>query len=217
MNTLCRPGAALDLTEAQVDLATRRVDMNPPGRKRTKKGRPVVPITNTLLPFLQGGVPLFQHPLRTEESKRRDPTKGRAPTHYVNWCGKPVTTVRKSFAQLVENAKLPAAVTPYSLRHTMATELRARGVPAWEVEGLLGHKRKGVTEKYARFAPDYLSAGSTAIDAYFDDLGVALALHSERCNITGLRLIPYKIREQIGAGEEDRTLDIHLGKVALYR
>ncbi|HBT67099.1 MAG TPA: hypothetical protein DEB63_01295 [Agrobacterium sp.] len=59
-----------------------------------------------------------------------------------------------------------------SLRHTMATELRRRGVSAWEIEGLLGHRRPSTTEKYAHYAPDYLSAGRMAIDAYFETLGL---------------------------------------------
>ena len=59
----------------------------------------------------------------------------------------------------------------FSRSSKMATELRRRGVPAWEVEGMLGHKRPGVTEIYAEFAPDYLSKGREAIDAYFADLG----------------------------------------------
>jgi site-specific recombinase XerD len=63
---------------------------------------------------------------------------------------------------MVKEAGLPKEVTPYSLRHTMAAELRRCGVrvPAWEVQGLLGHKAVGVTEIYARFDPDYMATGS---------------------------------------------------------
>ncbi|TIN42029.1 MAG: hypothetical protein E5Y32_21155 [Mesorhizobium sp.] len=63
----------------------------------------------------------------------------------------------------------------------MAIELRMRGVPAWEVEGLLGHRRPGVTETSAEFAPDYLSKGREAIDAYFTDLGVSLPVPEGLC------------------------------------
>jgi hypothetical protein len=54
-----------------------------------------VPITNALLPF---------------ECVR-----------FVTWRGKPVRSIKKTFARGVE---APATVTPYALRHTMATELR---------------------------------------------------------------------------------------------
>ncbi|WP_420710502.1 site-specific integrase [Asticcacaulis sp. SL142] len=148
LNTLARPGAVLDLAPNQVDLDARLIDLNPRGRKRTKKGRPIVPITDTLLPYIT----------------RRDVSR------FVNWHGKPIQSIKKGFATVVSAAGLSKDTTPYSLRHTMAAELRARGVPAWEVEGLLGHKLPGTTERYAKFAPDYLSQGAAAIDAYFTDI-----------------------------------------------
>ena len=52
LNTGCRPEAARDLTVFQLDLARGRLDLNPPGRERTSKGRPVVPITAALRPWL---------------------------------------------------------------------------------------------------------------------------------------------------------------------
>ena len=49
---------------------------------------------------------------------------------------------------------------PYTIRHTMATELRKRGVPPWEVSGMLGHRSEHkTTEIYAHYAPDYLGDG----------------------------------------------------------
>ena len=59
----------------------------------------------------------------------------------------------------MKRAGLSPDVSPYTLRHTMATELRKRGVPAWEVAGLLGHKAGSyrTTEIYAKFGPDYLA------------------------------------------------------------
>jgi len=168
LNTLGRPDAILDLSPFQVDLEDRRIDLNPRGRKQTKKYRPVVPITDTLMPFV------------TPRNESR----------FVNWHGKPIKSIKKVFATMVKAAELPSDITPYSLRHTMAAELRRRSVPMWEVEGLLGHKRAGITETYAQFDPDYLSNGSRAIDAYFADLGlrfpqsnvncVPLALHSAK-------------------------------------
>ncbi|WP_420798721.1 tyrosine-type recombinase/integrase [Nitratireductor pacificus] len=149
LNTLARPDAVLDLSPRQVDLEIRRIELNPPGRKQTKKRRPVVPITETLLPYL----------------------KARDLERFVNWHGKPIKSIKKVFATMVKEAGLPKEVTPYSLRHTMAAELRRRGVPAWEVQGLLGHKAVGVTEVYARFDPDYMATGSRAIDDYFAELG----------------------------------------------
>jgi integrase len=117
LNTLARPDAVLDLGPAQVDMKRRLIKLNPDGRQQTKKYRPVVPISKTLLPWLE----------QCEGSR------------YVLYHGKPVASVKKSFTKAAWGAGLED-VSPYCLRHTMATELRARGVPEWEAMGMLGHK-----------------------------------------------------------------------------
>ena len=146
LNTLARPDAVLDLSPSQVDIR-RRIKLNPDGRKQTKKNRPVVPISETLLPWLQGC-----------EGPR-----------YVLYGGKPVESIKKSFAKAVADAGL-SDVSPYCLRHTMGTELRSRGVPEWEAKGFMGHKSETArtTERYARFRPDHLGQAVRAIDAYFN-------------------------------------------------
>ncbi len=149
LNTLARPDAVLDLRPTQVDTKRRRIKLNPEGRKQTKKYRPVVPITETLLPWLQ-----------TCDG-----------TRHVLYGGNPVASIKKSFRKAVADAGLKN-VSPYCLRHTMGTELRARGVPEWEAKGFMGHK-SGVartTERYARFRPNHLGQAVQAIDAYFLEL-----------------------------------------------
>jgi hypothetical protein len=137
-----------------VNFARRLIDLNPKGRKQTKKYRPVVPITNTLLSWL--GKPVGER--------------------YVLYHGMPIASVKKSFARAAAMAEL-ADVSPYCLRHTMATELRARGVPEWEIMGMMGHKNAvaRTTERYARFRPEYLGEAVKAIDAYFVDLREAFS------------------------------------------
>ena len=102
----------LDLGPGQVDIKRRLIKLNPDGRKQTKRYRPVVPISETLLPWLeQSGGP-----------------------RYVLYHGKPVASVKKSLAKAVAAAGLKD-VSPYCLRHIMATELRTRGFPSgkrWE-------------------------------------------------------------------------------------
>ena len=149
LNTLARPDAILDLSPFQIDLENRRIDLNPAGRRQTKKHRPVVPITDTLLPWVSGA---------TAE-------------RLVHWHGRPVASIKTAWRRIRDVAGLPADASPYSLRHTMATELRRRGVPEWEVSGMLGHKRAGITETYAKFSPSYLGEAARAIDAFFADLG----------------------------------------------
>ena len=122
---------------------------------QTKKRRPVVPITDTLLPALQ------------------NPTG----EHLVNWHGRPIKKVRTLVRDTAKRAGI-GKIGTRTIRHTMATELRKRGVPMWEVEGFLGHKMPTTSERYARYAPDYLSAAATAIDDY---LRASCAPVLERC------------------------------------
>lgn len=116
LNTVARPEAVLDLAPAQVNLDGWRIDLNLKGRKQTRKYRPVVPITDTLLPFLAD----------------------RKVHRLVLWHGRPVASIKKIFARIVRDSGLSSEITPYSLRDTMAAELRRWGVLAWEVAVLLG-------------------------------------------------------------------------------
>ena len=64
-------------------------------------------------------------------------------------------------------------ITAYTLRHTVAAEMRKRGVPVWKVAGFLGHTSGyKTTEGYAKFGPDHLAEAVRAIDAYSADLGI---------------------------------------------
>ena len=153
LNTLARPEAVLDLRPSQVDLDIGRVSLNPKGRPQTKKRRPIVPLTDTLRPYV------------TDRSVAR----------FVNWHGKPIASVKGSFVTMIEEAGLSKEITPYSLRHTMAKMLRTKGVAPWEVQGMLGHRMPGPTETYAEFDPDYCIASRKAIDAYFAELGAEFA------------------------------------------
>lgn len=72
LNTLARPEAVRELTVFQIDFEHRLIDLNPRGRRQTKKYRPVVPITETLLPWL-----------RSASSE-----------YVVNWFGRPISGVR---------------------------------------------------------------------------------------------------------------------------
>ncbi len=51
-----------------------------------------------------------------------------------------------------------------------------RGVPPWEVAGLLGHRVPGVrtTERYAHYDPSYLGQAEAAIDAWMDEIETVL-------------------------------------------
>jgi integrase len=146
--TGCRGDAALDLQPFQLDWDASLIRLNPEGRQQTKKYRPIVPLTAAL--------------------KRE--LSGISAGYYVNWHGQKIGSIKKSWAKVRAAAKLPVWFAPKVLRHTVATELRRRGVPHWEVSGQIGHKKAGTSEIYAKFDPDYLGAARIALDAWMDDL-----------------------------------------------
>ncbi|MGE4528837.1 MAG: site-specific integrase, partial [Rhodospirillaceae bacterium] len=148
--TLARPSALLELRRSQIDFENRLINLNQPGRQQTKKYRPALPMAKALCPWLK----------RAEGEQ------------VIAYHGKPVASIKTAFTAAREKAGLDASVTPYTIRHTMATELRRRGVPQWEVGGMLGHQSAGfrTTEIYAKFDPTYLGKAIEAIDAYFTEL-----------------------------------------------
>lgn len=145
-NTLCRPGAGLDLTRFQVDLERGLLTLNPPGRKQTKKFRPVVPMTAALRPWLANFTG----------------------DRYMAHGDCKVTTAKNIWRRLRAAATLDGAVNGYSFRHTMARELRARGVPAEQIELMLGHRRpsghSSTSQIYAPYDPAYCREAVAAID-----------------------------------------------------
>jgi len=191
LGTACRPAAAFDLTGVQLDFENRLIELNPHGRMQTKKIRPLVKMPETLALVLEG-----------------------APNgHLITYKGKPVKCVRTAWRNLRDKCGLDDAVQPYSLRHTMARWLRKSGVSAWETAAQLGHKSREnrTTEIYAPFAPDYLTAASEAIDAYFGALRANYAPVPKRYFQPKIAQATDS-KEKIGAGDEIRTHDPHLGK-----
>ena len=148
--TCARPDAVLDLTYARCDVERRLITLNPKGRQQTKKFRPIVRMPDSMV-------------------QRLSTQPERATCDYViQYKAAPVRSVKKAWRQLRKNAGLDMSVNPYSLRHTMARWLRARGVPAWEVAAQLGHKQRGfsTTEIYAPFDPAYLKNAVAAVDEF---------------------------------------------------
>ena len=57
--------------------------------------------------------------------------------------------------------------TPYTLRHTAATWMAQRGVPMWEIAGLMGHTSTRMVERvYAKHHPDHMQKATRALDGH---------------------------------------------------
>jgi hypothetical protein len=90
----------------------------------------------------------------------------------IAYHGRAVASIKTAFRAARDKAGLENSVSPYTIRHTMATELRKRAVPPWEVSGMLGHQSAGfrTTEIYAKYDPSYLGQAVQAIGVWFIDL-----------------------------------------------
>jgi len=144
--TGARKGAILTLRWPQVDLVRGRIDFNPPGRKRTNKGRPVIPIPRGLHWFLG-------------HARLRGGDLG----YVINRNGEPLGDIKRAFATACTTAGI-VDVTPHTLRHTAGTWMAQRGVPMFEIAGYLGHSHERTSELYSHQHPDHLSRAREALD-----------------------------------------------------
>ena len=191
-NTLARPGAIMDLRGVQFDKLHNRVDLNPPGRRQTKKYRPILAVTPTLQPWLAAVT---------------DPRH-----HFVSYAGEPLKSVKTAWNKLREGAGLDDRVTPYSIRHGMAREMRKRKVPKEQISIFLGHLPKdsdATTSIYAPYEPEYCSEAVSAIE----DVMAEIRKHLKRANIDQpvldienlAKTIPSKTKAGIGDAKREEV------------
>ncbi|HVJ34906.1 MAG TPA: tyrosine-type recombinase/integrase [Terriglobia bacterium] len=161
-NTLARPAAILDLTPEQFDDAHGLVDLNPPVRVQNKKFRPILPVTPSLAPWLR--------------------KMSQAGTPFVTCRGKPITSISYTWRLTRQAAGLDNKITPYSIRHGMAREMRKRRVPTEQISLFLGHLPSGsnaTTSIYAPYEPAFLSDAVSAIEEVMMEI---------QSHLTGIRL-----------------------------
>jgi len=181
--TGARKEAILSLRWPQVDLDRRLIDFNPPGRARTSKGRPIIPIPRRLLTFLRlakqrgtdTGYVITQ--VRTvidangQRRRQRQPIKDIKKAFHAMACKAGFTTHWiKSKKTGPGRGGHPVSwihpvtdVTPHILRHTAASWMVQKGVSFAKVARYIGHKRSSTTETiYAHHAPDYLEDAASA-------------------------------------------------------
>jgi integrase len=139
--TAARKRALEELDWSQVDWDTGMIHLEKPGRRRTKKRRPSVPMHPKLRE-------LMERAFVERESK---------------WVLDNSGNVRKAFASLVKAAGLPAEVTPHVMRHTAATHMLRRKVPLWQVAGILGDTEATVQKTYGKHVPEALKEAVEAL------------------------------------------------------
>jgi integrase len=116
------------------------------GRRATNKRQTPTPIPPRLLAHM-----------------RRWVRRGVVTSHFVEWQGVPVKSVKTGFKHAVSLAGLWGKVTPHTLRHTAATWLMQRGVPIWQAAGYLGMSAEVLERTYGHHHPDYMRVAAQAI------------------------------------------------------
>jgi integrase len=110
------------------------------GSRQTKKRQPPVRLPARLLAHL-----------------RRWKRLGIARHAVVEWNGKPVASVRKSFASAARAAGIDRHITPHICRHTAATWAMQQGADIWDAAGYLGMSPEVLERVYGHHHPDFQS------------------------------------------------------------
>jgi integrase len=84
----------------------------------------------------------------------------RLKTHFIEWNGKPVASVKVGFASAVRLAGLEGRVHPHTLRHTSATWMMQNGEDIGEVAGFLGMSPQMLIDVYGHHHPDFQEAAA---------------------------------------------------------
>jgi integrase len=101
--------------------------------------------------------PPVRLPARLLAHLRRWKRLGIARHAVVEWNGKPVLSVRKSFASAARAAKIDRHITPHICRHTAATWAMQQGSDIWEAAGYLGMSPELLERVYGHHHPDFQS------------------------------------------------------------
>jgi integrase len=119
-------------------------DTHPVGAPRTKKRNAVVPVIDEFRPWLKA------------------------------WADFPHASVksRKTWWRTMRAAlDLPDNIVPKVIRHTIATDLRARGISLTDIAGLLGHSSESrITQVYAKYDPARLPHVKQALSSIWQDV-----------------------------------------------
>lgn len=137
MTTAARKSAITGLTWDRVDFRNGRLDFRDPTLPESNKKRAIVPVNQQVLELL-----------RT--------VQGMARTDYViEYMGRPVKDIKKSFQKAVEKAGL-SNVSPHVLKHSVISWLAQDGFTVDQISDMTATRRETVSRVYRHVKPDYL-------------------------------------------------------------
>ena len=146
-----RAGAICDASirpikgHAYFDLKNGVFHRRPQGASQTNKRRPPTAVSERLLAHL-----------------KRWESKGICQEFLIEWRGKRISRITKSFASVANAAGLDG-VTPHTLRHTAATWGMQSGADPWTLAGMLGMTVEMLLDQYGHFHPSFGRAAAEAI------------------------------------------------------
>ena len=148
MTTAGRPDACLAFDPAlQWRKDQKLLDMHPPAWDRTKKVNPVIPMIPELEPIMKD---------------------------WANDPHEPVESRRNAWRLMRTSLGFPLVYVPKTIRHTLATLLRSRGIPQEQISALLGHAYANrTTAVYAKYDPDYLREAAAMLSTIWKEIRAA--------------------------------------------
>lgn len=170
------------------------VDLHPPEWVRTKKHNPIVKASPELAHILNVWLETPMPPLQSR---------------------------KQAWRILRRTLNLPAKAEPKTIRHSMATLLRSRGVHKEYTETQLGHAfGSSTTERYAKYDPNYLGNLPRALSKLFREILVA---SDKWCAVHLLSKVGNEKRQIVkkpqnsGAAYRTRTCDPRITNAMLYQ
>jgi integrase len=171
--TGCRPDAVLAWdVEKQWGERGPNFDTKPASWPVTKKRNAVVPVIPEFRPWLEAWA---DHPHKRVGSRK-------------TWW----RTMRDALG-------MDSAFVPKTIRHTIATELRSRGVPMDEIAGLLGHvSDRRITAGYAKYDPSRLPHAKQQLSAIWQEVcASAKKWHTNHFRVTPTYGTPISIARKM--------------------
>jgi integrase len=146
LGTAARPNACLAFDPAN-QWRGDLIDMHPKDWPLTKKRNPSIPLIEPLRPILNEWL---------------------ADPHEI------VRSRRTAWRTMRDAIGLPGNIVPKTIRHTLATLLRTRGVPQEQISTLLGHSYGNrTTGVYAKYDPNYLRTAMAALTTIYGEVVAA--------------------------------------------
>lgn len=148
---------ALQLRWEDADFSTGFLHVRSAPGRRTKSGKSrFVPMTSRLKAALQEHAARFR--MAVYDGGRSSFVFHHLVTTRSAIAGQQIRSIRRSFENAAEAAKLPAGFRRHDLRHRRVTTWLAEGKNVVHVKEALGHADLATTMGYAHIAPEHLRA-----------------------------------------------------------